>query len=113
MRWFEWLRTDRPEVQRSFDSIVADLGGPEAVSASQAMLAHLAATTEVMVRRIDNYISGRPDLVDESHRQKPPLVRDRQRIAESLCRLFNQLRLTVRADEASTYCRPPGDREPR
>ena len=59
------------------DGLVADLGGPEAVSTQQLALVEKAVTQKLIVDSLDAYVLQMASLVDRRHRTLWPVVRER------------------------------------
>jgi hypothetical protein len=78
------------------DELIADLGGPEAVSRQQRVLIDLAVKTYLMVQSIDNYILNLDHLVQRKKKALWPIVRERTVLADSLARYMNMLGLARR-----------------
>ena len=78
------------------EDLIADLGGPEAVSTQQAAVVDLAVKTKLMLDSIDAWLLTQPPLVDRRRRAVLPVVRERQQLADALARYMAQLGLERR-----------------
>ena len=85
------------ELQAWRGALVADLGGPDAVSTQQAALIDLCVRTKLQVDSIHAYILSLPALVDKRHRRVWPVVKDRQSLVNQLQSLLRDLGLERRA----------------
>ena len=77
-------------------ALVADLGGPDAVSTQQRSLVALATTTKLMVDSIDAYVLTMGSLVDKRHRRLSAVVRERQALVAQLQSILRDLGLERR-----------------
>jgi hypothetical protein len=75
------------------DELIADLGGPEAISKQQEVIVSLAVRTHLMVHSIDNYLLSLGSLVNRRKRSVWPVVRERTALADSLARYMAMLGL--------------------
>jgi hypothetical protein len=96
-RWLDDLRDTGRALRDWRDGILADLGGPDAVSAQERVIVELATKTYLMVESIDRFLLEQPSLVNKSRRQLFPVVLQRQQLADSLARYMTQLGLKRRA----------------
>jgi hypothetical protein len=75
------------------DSLIADLGGDEAISAQQRSIIELAAKTHLLLESIDRFLFTMPSLVKQTTRQLFPIVLQRQQLADAQVRYMNTLGL--------------------
>jgi hypothetical protein len=73
------------------DSVVRDLGGPDAISAQQATLVDLAMRTKLLVDHLDCFISEQESVINKNKRSAYPIVLQRQTLADALARYMQQL----------------------
>jgi hypothetical protein len=78
-------------------SLLADLGGADAVSTQQLALVELAVRTKLLVDSVDAYVLAMPSQVNRRKRSLHPVVRERQVLADALARYMQQLGLERRA----------------
>jgi hypothetical protein len=83
------------------NSLVADLGGPDAISTQRASLIEMATTTRLLVSSVDAYLLSLPSLVDKRHRRLWPVVRERQALVGQLQAILRDLGLERRAKDAT------------
>ena len=95
--WLDTLADTGTALREWRDAILADLGGPEAVSAQERAIVELATKTYLMVESIDRFLLEQPSLVNKSRRQLFPVVLQRQQLADSLARYMTMLGLKRRA----------------
>ena len=76
--------------------LIADLGGPDAVSTQQRALVDLAVTTKLLIDTIDRWILTQSTLINARKRALLPVVLQRQQLADSLARYMNLLGLERR-----------------
>jgi hypothetical protein len=81
--------------------LVADLGGPEAVSTQQHALIELAVRTKLLLDSIDAWLLRQPSLVNAKRRTLLPVVLQRQQLADGLARYLGQLGLQRQVKKAS------------
>jgi hypothetical protein len=74
-------------------SLLADLGGADAVSTQQLALVELAVRTKLLVDSVDAYVLAMPSPVNKRKRSLHPVVRERQVLADALARYMQQLGL--------------------
>jgi hypothetical protein len=79
------------------ESLVADLGGPDAVSTQQAAIIDLAVRTKLLVDSVDAYVLGMPSAVNKRSRCLYPVVKERQALVSQLQSLLRDLGLERRA----------------
>jgi hypothetical protein len=79
--------------------IVADLGGRDAVSTSQAALIDLAVRTKLMLDSVDAWILAQKTLVNSRKKSLLPVVRERQSLAAHLQSLLKDLGLERKAKQ--------------
>ncbi len=78
--------------------LVADLGGPEALSAQQRAVVDVASTTKLLLDTVDRWLLEQGDgLVNRKRRAVYPVVLQRQQLADALVRYMGQLGLERRA----------------
>jgi len=75
------------------DALIADLGGPDAISQQQRVIIDLAVRTHLMVQSLDNYILTLGSLANRRKKALWPVVRERTALADSLARYMGQLGL--------------------
>jgi hypothetical protein len=75
------------------DSIVADLGGQEAVSSQKATLIDAAARTVLYLNHIDCFLMQQPGLVNKRRKSVIPVLMERQKLVDSLAKLLTQIGL--------------------
>ena len=79
------------------ESLLADLGGVEAVSTQQAALVEMAVRTKLLVDSVDAYVLSMPLPVNRQRRCLHPVVRERQALIGQLQSLLRDLGLERRA----------------
>ena len=79
------------------ESLLADLGGLEAVSTQQAALVDLAVRTRLLVDSVDAYVLSMPSPVNRQRRCLHPVVRERSALVGQLQSLLRDLGLERRA----------------
>jgi hypothetical protein len=79
------------------ESLIADLGGPDAVSTQQEVLVELAVKNKLLLDSLDGWLLQQDSLVNQRRRAVYPIVLQRQTVADSLARLMGQLGLERRA----------------
>ena len=79
------------------DSIIADLGGTENISAMERSLLDVAIKTKLILDSVDAYLLAQPTLVDKTRKILYAVVKDRTTLADSLVRQLNTLGLRRRA----------------
>jgi hypothetical protein len=95
--WLDALGETGAALRDWREAIVADLGGPEAVSSQERAIVELATKTYLMVESIDRFLLEQPSLVNKSRRQLFPVVLQRQQLADSLARYMTMLGLKRRS----------------
>jgi len=80
-------------------SLIADLGGPDAVSTQQFALVELAVRTKLLVDSVDAYLLGMESIVDRRHRRLWPVARERQALVGQLQSILRDLGLGRRTKE--------------
>jgi hypothetical protein len=75
------------------DALVADLGGPEAISKQQEIIITLATRTHFLVESLDAYIFSMKSPVNKQRRCLYPVIRERQSLADSLAKHLAMLGL--------------------
>lgn len=83
-------------------SLVADLGGADAVSVQQSVLIDLAVTNKLLLDSLDGWLLQQDSLVNQRRRAVYPIVLQRQTVADSLARLMTQLGLERKAAPIAT-----------
>lgn len=83
-------------------SLVADLGGADAVSVQQSVLIDLAVTNKLLLDSLDRWLLQQDSLVNQRRRAVYPIVLQRQTVADSLARLMTQLGLERKAAPIAT-----------
>jgi len=78
------------------DGLVADLGGPDAVSTQQVALIEKAVTQKLICDSLDAYVLAMGSLVDKRHRTMWPIVRERAAQVTLLQSLLRDLGLERR-----------------
>jgi hypothetical protein len=94
------------------DKILADLGGPEAVSQQERVIVDLAVRTHLMVSSLDNYLLSLGSLVNKRKRALWPVVRERAILADSLARYMGQLGLQKRGKPIPSLSEYLNQKEP-
>jgi hypothetical protein len=77
-------------------SLVADLGGPDAVSTQQLALIDLAVRTKLLTDSVDAYVLRMPSPVNKRKRSLHPVVRERQALVGQLQSILRDLGLERR-----------------
>ena len=95
--WLDTLGPVGQALKEWQDEIIADLGGPAAISAQQRALVQLATRTHLFLESIDRFLLEQPSLVNKSRRQLFPVVLQRQQLADALARYVNLLGLERRS----------------
>ena len=83
------------------DSLVADLGGPDAVSTQQVALVEKAVTQKLICDSLDAYVLAMSSLVDKRHRTLWPVVRERAAQVTLLQSILRDLGLGRRSRDVS------------
>ena len=78
------------------DGLVADLGGPSAISKQQEVLITLATRTHFLVESLDAYVFSMKSPVNKRSRSVYPVIRERQALADSLAKQLAMLGLQKR-----------------
>lgn len=100
-------------------SLLADLGGPDAVSTQQLAIIEKAVTQKLIVDSLDAHVLGMGSLVNKRHRTLWPVVRERAAQVTLLQSLLRDLGLERRAKDANVAVqlaalhRPPVSEETR
>src|SRR5438094_5375769 len=79
------------------ESLLADLGGVDAVSTQRLALVDLAVRTKLLVDSVDAYVLAMPSPVNRQRRCLHPVVRERQALVGQLQSLLRDLGLERRA----------------
>lgn len=77
-------------------TLIQDLGGPEAVSAQQRVIIDLAARSKILLDTVDAYVFSMRSLVNRKTRQLYPVVRERFEISNALAGYMSRLGLERR-----------------
>jgi hypothetical protein len=88
------------------ESLLADLGGAEAVTTQQLALVDLAVRSKLLVDSVDAYVLAMPSPVNRLRRCLHPVVRERQALVGQLQSLLRDLGLERRqkaVPDLSTY----------
>lgn len=80
------------------NELIADLGGPDAVSVQEQAIVDLAVKTKLLLDSIDAWLLVQPSLVDKRRRGVLPVVLQRQALADALARYMAQLGLKRRRE---------------
>ena len=80
-------------------SLLADLGGADAVSTQQAALVDLAVRTKLLVDSVDAYVLSMPSPVNRQRRCLHPVVRERQALVGQLQSILRDLGMERRAKQ--------------
>src|SRR5438067_11882649 len=80
-------------------SLVADLGGADAVTTQVMALVDLAVRTKLLVDSVDAYVLAMPSPVNRQRRCLHPVVRERQALVGQLQSLLRDLGLERKARE--------------
>jgi hypothetical protein len=78
------------------DALVADLGGPDAVSTQQLALVDMAVRSKLLVDSVDAYVLGMPSPVNKRNRCLYAVVKERQALVSQLQSLLRDLGLDRR-----------------
>ncbi len=78
-------------------SLVANKGGPEAITTAESILIDLVVATAVKHANVARYLATMPSLVDERHRWVWRVVHDSTQLAAHLQSLLKYLGLERRA----------------
>jgi hypothetical protein len=84
--------------------LVADLGGPQAISKQQEVIISLAVRTHLLVHSIDNYLLSLGGLVNRRKRSLWPIVKERTALADSLARYVAMLGLQKKQKPVMDLC---------
>ena len=93
-------------IARWTDAIVADLGGPDAISAQQATIIELAVRSKILLDGVDGWLLQQRSLVNKRSRKLHPVVQQRQQLSDSLARYVGMLGLERRrppAEDLTSY----------
>lgn len=100
------------ELREWRDALVADLGGPEAISTQHAALVDLAVRTKLLVDSVDAYVLAMPSPVNRQRRCLHPVVRERASLVNQLQSILRDLGLERRAHpvpDLTSYLATKGD----
>ncbi len=78
------------------ESLVRDLGGPQAISTQEATLVEMAVRGRLIIEHVDAFILSQESLVNKKRRQIYPIVRERNTLVNTLANLLGQLGLAKR-----------------
>ena len=81
--------------------LIQDLGGPDAVSTQARAIVDLAVRTKLLLDSVDAWLLTQPSLINKRARALLPVVRERQRLADSLARYLTLLGLERRRSTLS------------
>src|SRR5262245_54147621 len=73
--------------------LIADLGGPDAVSTQQLAIIDLAGRQKLLLDSIDTWLLSQPSLINARKRSVIPVVLQRQALADGLSKYLSQLGL--------------------
>lgn len=99
--WLESLGEVGEALKEWQAAIIADLGGPENISAMEYSIVELATKTHLLLASVDRFLLEQGSLVNKSKRQLFPVVLQRQQLADALARYMAQLGLKRRAKQAN------------
>jgi hypothetical protein len=77
--------------------VIADLGGPQAISTQQLALVDLTVRTKLLVDSVDTFVLSMTSPVNKRRRALYPVVRERQALVGQLQSLLRDLGLERRA----------------
>lgn len=100
--WLESLGEVGEALKVWRDSLIADLGGDENISAMERSIIELATKTHLLLVSVDRFLLEQPSLVNKSKRQLFPVVLQRQQLADALARYMAQLGLKRRSRPMGT-----------
>lgn len=80
--------------------LVADLGGPDAITTQQAAVVDLSMKTKLILDSVDVWILTQPSLINVRRNALLPVVRERQILADALARYMTMLGLERRPRKA-------------
>lgn len=75
------------------EQLIADLGGPESISAARMALIDTVARTKVLLDAIDFWLLGQPEIIRRKRKTLIPVVTQRLALADNLARTLNMLGL--------------------
>lgn len=79
------------------DGLIADLGGPAALSAQQLAVIELCVQTKLILDSVSAWMLKQPTLIHARRKALMPIVLQRQQLADALARYLNQLGLERKA----------------
>ena len=79
--------------------LVADLGGPDALSTQQLAIVDIAVRTKLLLDSTDAWLFRQPNIIDKRRRQLYPIVQQRTALADALARYLGTLGLARVAKE--------------
>jgi len=82
-------------------NLIADLGGPDAITTAQHTILALAAKTKLMLDSVDGWLLTQPSLVNARRKSLLPVVRERMQLSDALARYLTQLGLERKAKEVN------------
>ncbi|MBI4540569.1 MAG: hypothetical protein HY704_13795 [Gemmatimonadetes bacterium] len=97
--WLDELGETGVKLREFRDALVADLGGPENVTAQQQALVNLTIGTALLLEHVDGYLLRSGAIVNRRSRKLHRVVLDRQRLADSLAKYLQMLGLERRGPE--------------
>jgi hypothetical protein len=84
-------------------ALIADLGGPTALSAAQLALVELVVRDKFIIDRLDVWLLTRPSLVDPRRGSVIPAVREHHRLVNTLVRQLRTLGLERRKKPGPSF----------
>lgn len=78
-------------------SLIADLGGEDTVTTQQRAIVDAAVRTKLLLDSTDAYVLNMPSVVNKTKRALFQIVKDRQGLADALCKYMVVLGLERRA----------------
>ena len=85
------------------DQLLADKGGPDAVSAAEMALIEQAARLRLYVEHLDAWLMEQKTLINKRSRSVWPVLRERAALGDALVRVLVQLGLERRARRIDSY----------
>jgi hypothetical protein len=96
--WHEWRR-----------ALIADLGGPAALSIQQLALVDLAANTKVLIEALDRRLLADPVLLEGGRCRNVVVLRERDRLATTFALYITTLGLQRQRASETTPARGPDE----
>lgn len=93
------------------DQLVADKGGPDAVSAAEMALIEQATRLRLYVDHLDAWLMEQPSLINKRSRSVLPAPRERAALGDSLVRVLSQLGLERRTRDVPSLRRYLAERQ--